>query len=62
MIRESSSGMGVDLYDMFAAMVADRDWEAMMNEKKKHDLKERLEVRYDDEAKAERYKTIREKH
>ena len=54
--------MGVDLYDMFAAMVADRDWEAMMNEKKKHNLKERLEVRYDDEAKAERYKTIREKH
>ena len=24
MIRESSKGMGVDLYDMFACMVADR--------------------------------------
>jgi len=54
--------MGVDLYDMFAAMVADRHWDEMMNEEKKHDFKKRLEVRYDDAAKAERYKVIREKH
>ncbi len=47
--------MGVDLYDIFAAMVADRRWDDLMNEDKKHNLKKRLGVEYDDAAKKERY-------
>ena len=39
MIRESSKAMGVDLYDMFAAMVADRRYDDLMDKDKKHLLK-----------------------
>ena len=47
--------MGVDLYDMFAAMVADRTYEDLMDKEKKHQLKSRLSVDYTDKAKEQRY-------
>ena len=62
MIREGSVAMGVDFYDMFAAMVADRQYDDLMDKDKKHLLKQRLSVDYTDEAKEKRYQIIREKH
>ena len=59
MIREGSVSMGVDFYDMFAAMVADRQYDDLMDKDKKHLLKQRLSVDYTDKAKEKRYQIIR---
>lgn len=61
MIKEASKAVGVDLYEIFALLVADRRWEDMMNKEKKHDLKNRLNAKYDTEARKLRRKLINEK-
>jgi len=47
LIRSSSKSLGVDLYDLFAGMVADRKYEDIMD-KDNHSLKSRMKVDYSD--------------
>ena len=55
MIRSSSKALGADLHDLFAAMIADRKYEDLMDESKKLKLKSRAgQKRLTDPEKKER--------
>jgi len=54
--------MGVDMYDLFASMVADRSYEDIMDKGKANNLKGRMQIDYSEEAKIKRYKTVMEKY
>ena len=59
MIRTSSTALGADLHDLFAAMIADRKYEDLMDDTKKHQLKSRLKDKHGDAAKKERHEAVR---
>jgi predicted unusual protein kinase regulating ubiquinone biosynthesis (AarF/ABC1/UbiB family) len=61
LIRTSSASLGVDLYDLFAGMVADRKYEDIMD-KDNTSLKSRMKVDYSDASKRERYEFVHKHH
>jgi len=54
MIKEASKSLGADLHHIFAAMVADRKYEDLMDESKKLQIKSRLKDKHGEEARQER--------
>lgn len=55
MIKESSTALGADLHELFAAMIADRRYEDLMDESKKLNMKSRLKDKHGAEARKERH-------
>ena len=62
MIKESSAELGVDLYDLFVEIVAEKDYNEVMNEDNKNNMKSRLEPSNSKEEKERRYKLGTEKY
>ena len=62
MIKESSAELGVDLYDLFVEIVAEKDYNEVMNEENKNNMKSRLEPSNSKEEKERRYKLGTEKY
>lgn len=53
MIKEASADLEVDFFQLFAAMVVDRKYEDIMDNKKQHNMKQRLGSVYGGKAQAE---------
>ena len=62
MIKESSAELGVDLYDLFVEIVAEKDYNEVMNEDNKNNMKSRLEPCNSEAEKERRYKLGTEKY
>ena len=54
LIKESSKALGADLHELFAAMVADREYKDLMDQDKKLNLKSRMDRKRDTGSKKER--------
>lgn len=54
MIKDASKALGADLHQLFAAMMADKKYEDLMDESRKLQLKSRLKDRHDPVTKKER--------
>ena len=61
MIKEAAKTLGGEFHDLFAAMIADRPYDEIMDPEKKHHLKGRLKDKHSPEAKQERHKILLEK-
>ena len=54
LVKKAAKGMGIDSYKMFATILADRNYDDMMDEDKQVNLKERMEVQTSFEKTTER--------
>ena len=54
MIKNASHALGAELHELFAAMMADRKYEDLMDESKKLNLKSRLKDQHGQEVRKER--------
>ena len=54
MIKEASNALGAELHELFAAMMADRKYEDMMDASQKLNLKGRLKDQHGTEKRIER--------
>lgn len=59
LIKTSSKALGADLHELFAAMMADRKYEDLMDDTKKLNMKSRLKDKHGKEAKKERHDACR---
>jgi aarF domain-containing kinase len=52
-IKDASHDLGADFYQLFTAMIVDRKFEDIMDEKKKQNMKQRLGTQFGEKAQKE---------